>query len=285
MSASDAARTAFLRACRLDVETRKPGNVSVASAGHNMTSAQFIASAGTAAAGLFTPRARVGARILDAVRRTFDAVGCNTNLGIVLLAAPLCAALERFDGDAPIDASRWRAATERVLAELDVDDARLAYRAIALANPGGLGDAPEQPVHAPPTVTLRAAMSLAADRDSIARQYENGFADIFGAGLDAVGAVSSATEHRAMLEAFLTFLSGWLDSHIVRKQGAAMAQSVTRDAAMHRANWHAAGCPAESPALDRWDAELKARGINPGTSADLAVAALFVALTTSSANA
>lgn len=286
MNASDAplagrARIAFLRACRLDVETRKPGNVSVASAGHGMTSAQFIASAGAAAAGLFTPHARVGARILDAVRRTFDAAGCNTNLGIVLLAAPLCAALESFDAHEAVDAARWHRATERVLAELDIDDARLAYRAIALANPGGLGDAPEQPVHAPPTVTLRAAMTLAADRDSIARQYENGFADVFG----AVGPVTASTEHRAMLDAFLAFLSDWPDSHIVRKQGVAVAQSVTRDAARHRANWRMAGSAVESPALDDWDAELKARGINPGTSADLAVATLFVGLVISAMNA
>ncbi|SAK73607.1 ATP:dephospho-CoA triphosphoribosyl transferase [Caballeronia catudaia] len=278
VSRGEHARAAFLRACRLDVETMKPGNVSIGSAGHGMTSAQFIASAGAAAAGLFTPGARVGARILDAVRRTFDAVGCNTNLGIVLLAAPLCAALESMEPDDSVDASRWHAQTQRVLADLDIDDARLAYRAIALANPGGLGDAPEQPVHAPPTVTLRAAMSLAADRDSIARQYENGFADIFGAGLDAAGAISSATEHRAMLDAFLTFLCGWPDSHIVRKLGASVAQSVTRDAAMHRADWRAAGRPAQFAALDAWDTGLKARGINPGTSADLAVATLFVAL-------
>ena len=275
---TERARTAFLRACRLDVETRKPGNVSIASAGHGMTSAQFIASAGTAAAGLFTPRARVGARILDAVRRTFDMVGCNTNLGIVLLAAPLCAALERLGQNESIDASRWQAHTERVLAELDIDDARLAYRAIALANPGGLGDAPEQPVHATPTVTLRAAMELAANCDSIARQYASGFADVFGPGLDAAGAITPATEHRAMLDAFLTYLSHWPDSHIVRKQGTVVAQSVTCDAAMHRTNWRASGRPAESDALDAWDAGLKARGINPGTSADLAVATLFVAL-------
>ncbi|SAK98116.1 ATP:dephospho-CoA triphosphoribosyl transferase [Caballeronia hypogeia] len=284
---TDRARAAFLRACRLDVETSKPGNVSVASAGHGMTSAQFIASADTAAAGLFTPGASVGARILDAVRRTFDAVGCNTNLGIVLLAAPLCAALERIAPDASadaIDASRWHAATRDVLANLDIDDARLAYRAIALANPGGLGDAPEQTVHAPPTVTLRAAMALAADRDSIARQYENGFADIFGAGLEAAGAVAPSGGHHAMLDAFLAFLAGWPDSHIVRKQGTAVAQSVTRDAALHRANWRTSGRPTTSAELDAWDAGLKARGINPGTSADLAVATLFVALMTNPAS-
>ncbi|VXC86681.1 Triphosphoribosyl-dephospho-CoA synthase [Burkholderia sp. 8Y] len=275
------ARAAFLRACALDVETRKPGNVSIASAGHRMTAAQFIESAAVASAGLFLPGARIGARILEAVRRTSDAVGCNTNLGIVLLAAPLCAGLERLPGNQAFDAKHWQAATESVLASLDVEDARLAYRAIALANPGGLGEAPEQSVHAPPTVDLRAAMTLAADRDSIARQYANGFADVFGAGLDAArdaGIAGIANAQAAMLDAFLTFLCTWPDSHIVRKAGAAMAQSVTRDAAMHRANWRAAGRPSHAPELDAWDAELKAQGINPGTSADLAVAALFIAL-------
>ncbi|WP_250453854.1 triphosphoribosyl-dephospho-CoA synthase [Caballeronia sp. ATUFL_M2_KS44] len=272
-SRSERARSAFLRACRLDVECAKPGNVSVASAGHGMTSAQFIVSAGTAAAGLFTHGASVGARILDAVRRTFDAVGCNTNLGIVLLAAPLCAALERLPNDARIDAARWHRETQRVLASLDIDDARLAYRAIAIANPGGLGDAPEQSVHEAPTVDLRAAMTLAADRDSIARQYANVFADVFNEAQRV-----SIEENTAILGIFLSFLGKWPDSHIVRKQGAAMAQSVTRDAAAHDARWRAAGRPAADPALDAWDAELKARGINPGTSADLAVATLFVAL-------
>ncbi|MDR5857201.1 triphosphoribosyl-dephospho-CoA synthase [Caballeronia sp. LZ062] len=270
------ARAAFLRACALDVETRKPGNVSIASAGHGMTAAQFIESAAMAAAGLFARGASVGERILDAVRRTTDAVGCNTNLGIVLLAAPLCAALERLPRDRAIDAKEWHAATQRVLASLDLDDARLAYRAIALANPGGLGEAPEQSVHALPTVDLRTAMMLAADRDSIARQYANGFTDVFGAAQD----VSIIDAQSAMLDAFLTFLCAWPDSHIVRKAGAAMAQSVTRDAAVHRANWRAAGRPLNAPALDAWDAELKARGINPGTSADLAVATIFVALMT-----
>ncbi|MDR5739957.1 MULTISPECIES: triphosphoribosyl-dephospho-CoA synthase [unclassified Caballeronia] len=269
------ARAAFLQACRLDVETAKPGNVSIASAGHGMTSAQFIISAGTAAAGLFTPGASVGARILDAVRRTFDAVACNTNLGIVLLAAPLCAALERLPCDADIGTGQWRAQTEHVLASLDIDDARLAYRAIAIANPGGLGDAPEQSVHEAPTIDLRTAMSLAADRDSIARQYANGFADVFDAAQRA-----NIEENTAILGIFLSFLAALPDSHIVRRQGAAMAQSVTRDAAAHRARWLAAGAPMDDPKLAAWDAELKARGINPGTSADLAVATMFVALMT-----
>ncbi|MDR5783048.1 triphosphoribosyl-dephospho-CoA synthase [Caballeronia sp. LZ065] len=277
-------RAAFLRACELDVETRKPGNVSVVSAGHGMTATQFIASARAAAAGLFIARASVGERILEAVQRSVDSVGCNTNLGIVLLAAPLCAALELLPQDEPVTAARWHEATGRVLDALDIDDARLAYRAIALANPGGLGEASEQSVHAPPTVTLRAAMALAADRDSIARQYAEGFADVFDASADAAREMTLDPQQRAMLDAFLMFLSRWPDSHIVRKQGAPLAQSVTRDAALQRARWREAGCPALSAALDLWDAELKSRGINPGTSADLAVATLFVTLTIQSAS-
>ncbi|WP_421375468.1 triphosphoribosyl-dephospho-CoA synthase [Paraburkholderia sp. DD10] len=279
-------RAAFLAACRLDVETPKPGNVSMQSEGHGMSAAQFLTSAEVAADALLAPGARVGSRILDAVTRTREAVGCNTNLGILLLVAPLAAALE--ETPLPLSADAWRAATERVLARLDLDDTRLAYRAISLANPGGLGDAPEQSVHAAPTVGLRDAMALAAGRDSIARQYANGFCDIFETGLAAWrdAHVASETTTRtpaqtATLNVFLAFLGGWPDSHIVRKHGVALAQSVTRAARERHTEWRRtlALSPqkAPTPSLDTWDAELKARGINPGTSADLTVATLFVA--------
>jgi triphosphoribosyl-dephospho-CoA synthase len=279
------ARAAFIRACRLDVDTAKPGNVSVDSAGHGMTSAQFIASAQVSAKGLFVPGATVGARILDAVQRTQAAVGCNTNLGIVLLVAPLATALDLCeDGRPSVDA--WRAATASILARLDIDDARAAFQAIALANPGGLGDAPEQSVHEPPTVNLRAAMTLAADRDSIARQYENGFRDVFETGLDAIGRLAATKPETqpatlVTLDVFLSFLAGWPDSHIVRKHGLAVAQSVTREARQRREQLHRAlashALPEALRELDAWDCELKARSINPGTSADLTVATLFVA--------
>ncbi|MBB5425838.1 triphosphoribosyl-dephospho-CoA synthase [Paraburkholderia atlantica] len=282
------ARAAFLEACALDVTTPKPGNVSTQSPGHGMHAAQFLASADASLDALFARGARVGQRILDAVTRTRAAVGCNTNLGIVLLVAPLAAALDET-GDPPLSAQAWRAAVGDVLSRLDVEDARLAYRAIALANPGGLGDAPEQSVHAPPTIGLRDAMRLASERDSIARQYANGFADLFDTGLAACFEASTPAPEPApvnrgeiaMLNVFLAFLGGWPDSHIVRKHGLALAQSVTLVAREQHARWRqtrpAARRSASDPQLDAWDLELKARAINPGTSADLAVATLFVA--------
>jgi len=280
------ARAAFLGACRLDVETAKPGNVSAASPGHRMVAAQFVASADAAVDALIAPRVPVGERIFEAVSRTRQVAGCNTNLGIVLLVAPLAAALDPlaetpgFDAAAPLSPIAWRAATERVLADLDLDDARATYRAIALANPGGLGDAPEQSVRDEPTVDLRAAMTLAADRDSIARQYANGFADVFATGLGAVREAPAQQPRLATLNAYLAFLAGWPDSHIVRKHGLALAQSVTLAALEHHTRLRHAFAQHRAPGttqLDAWDAQLKARAVNPGTSADLTVATLFVA--------
>lgn len=265
------ALAAFLAACRLDVETVKPGNVSIASAGHGMTAAQFIESADAAATGLFNPGASVGERILEAVRRTRDVAGCNTNLGIVLLVAPLAVAFGHVP-NAGLTLDTWRGATENVLAKLDIDDAREAYLAIALANPGGLGDTAEQSVHDAPTVDLRTAMTLAAQRDSIARQYADGFSDVF----DPARHIH-AIDEASTLDLFLHFLSNWPDSHIVRKHGLPVAQSVTDDARRWQDALHREGREGVRQGLLTWDVELKARGINPGTSADLTVAALFVA--------
>lgn len=275
-------RDAFLRACWLDVAVRKPGNVSVFSAGHRMQAEQFVASAQAAASPLLARGARVGARIEAAMAATWRTVGCNTNLGILLLCAPIAAAAEREGARA--GAAAMRDALEQVLAELDVEDARAAYRAIALAHPGGLGDAPEQDVHDEPTLGLREAMALAAGRDRIAHQYAGGFGDLFDIGLPrlprgfalmsgAAGEPADEATARAVQRVFLGYLGAIPDSHIVRKHGEAVAHTVMA-AAQARAGGETS---ADEAGLAVWDESLKAHGINPGTSADLTVATLFLA--------
>jgi triphosphoribosyl-dephospho-CoA synthase len=263
---------AFLRACELDVAVRKPGNVSDASAGHGMTAAMFRSSALAAAPALCRPGARLGERVEGAVRASWAAVDCNTNLGILLLCAPLVMAAERLP--APPGTSALRAAVREVLEELDAADAAAVYRAIAAANPGGLGSAPAQDVHQPPTIGLVAAMALAAERDLIARQYRDNFADLWETGLPAVPA-GLAPEHPAAVQAvFLAWLSAFPDSHIVRKRGAAVAQTVMQAAQGWRLR-HDTGVHA---AWAAWDQSLKAARINPGTSADFTVATLMAAM-------
>lgn len=273
---AERARRAFLAACALDVAVRKPGNVSAASPGHGMQAAQFLASAEAAAGPLFAPGASVGERIEGAVTATLAVAGCNTNLGILLLCAPI-ARLTDVEPALPADPGAWRAGLERVLAALDIADAAAAFRAIAAAHPGGLGQAESQDVHAPPTVTLRAAMRLAAPRDRIAGQYASGLADLFDTGLAALPRGAAAATPAVVQALYLAFLGRFPDSHIVRKHGAAAAQAVT-DAArpwMVRAQ---GGEPVGlDPAFAAWDEHLKARGLNPGTTADFTVSTLCLA--------
>ncbi|HET6224446.1 MAG TPA: triphosphoribosyl-dephospho-CoA synthase, partial [Dongiaceae bacterium] len=214
----------------------------------------------------------VGARIHNAIRRTRDAVGCNTNLGIVLLCAPLAAAAR----GAPDRDLRDR--LREVLAGLDVADAEQAFAAIRLAEPAGLGESDEHDVRRPATATLLAAMAAAAERDRIARQYVTGFHDVFELGVPrlALGLARWSDMRWAITTAYLGFLAAFADSHIERKHGAARAEAVRYRAAQLDAELLSQASPAAmTAALLSFDAELKAEGVNPGTSADLTVASLF----------
>ncbi len=262
---------AFVEVCRLDVEAFKPGNVSIISHGHGMRAQDFLRSADVAGPCIAQPDLAVGERILQATKASWAAVGCNTNLGIVLLCAPLACALG--------------STLQSVLRNLTRDDAAQAFEAIRIASPGGLGEAPEHDVHnvnnlpLAPTTTLLAAMRAAAHRDRIALQYACDFEDIFSTGVPAARRFLAFgwSPAWAMIGVFLAFLSRFHDSHIERKFGSEQARSVTQKASELAHLLEDLRNPEEAmPALARWDRELKERGINPGTSADLAVASWFV---------
>ncbi len=268
---ADLVAGAFTAACRDELQAPKPGNVHVFADGHRMTVAAFERSAEAAAGPLSVAGARIGARILGAVQATFDAVAANTNLGIILLCAPLAKAAEASAGD-------LRDAVAAALANLDVDDAALAFRAIVLASPAGLGRADRHDVHAPPAVSLRTAMGEAAGRDRIARQYVTDYADIFEMGLPLLERrLQRGTEPRwAALAVYLEFLAAFPDTHIVRKHSEPHASDVRRTASTFRERIASEESPTSLLAdLLRWDSTLKADSINPGTSADLTVATLF----------
>ncbi len=269
---SERIAAAFTASCRDEIHAPKPGNVHVLSPAGRKTPEDFLRSAAAAAAPLTAPGTRVGRRIFDAVESARAAVAArNTNLGIILLCAPLAAAAEKNTADLP-------EAVARVLRELDVADTELAFRAIVAAAPGGLGRAERHDVFGPATVTLRQAMAEAADRDRIARQYAADFEDVFTLGEPVLEAALARGNERkwATLSVFLGFLSTFCDSHIVREHGNAIAEEVRRAAATLLEQFNAARDPAEIlPELLAYDRSLKARSINPGTSADLTVATLF----------
>jgi triphosphoribosyl-dephospho-CoA synthase len=258
---------AFKRACLAELAALKPGNVHIFAGGHRMQVADFEHSADLAAPYMAERGARLGTRILQAMRATMAGVGQNTNLGILLLAAPIAVAFERGGNLADGVAS--------VLADLDRQDARDVFAAIRLANPGGLGGAPDHDVRLPSEVGLLDAMTAAAARDAIARQYVTGFADVIGRGLPVLVDMADPTAPDVVTRLYLTYLSAEPDTHIIRKWGMETAANVQKAAKTALFNL---GHPESRAELLRLDSTWKAAGINPGTSADFTVATLFLRL-------
>ena len=213
----------------------------------------------------------VGRRIRRAIEATRAAVGHNTNLGIVLLASPFASALDRKHDD-------LRTRLGEVLDALTVEDARETYRAIRMAEPGGLGAATEHDVAAEPDVTLLEAMRAAERRDRIAWNYTHGYVGYFRtrARLAETGARALGRLALRRDPVYLGFLAHIPDTLIERKFGAEVAASVLEEARPIEAGLAECAAPeAMTAPLMAFDLALKERGLNPGTSADLTVATLF----------
>ena len=169
----EAIATAYQACCLAELDALKPGNVHVFGDGHRMAVADFVTSAEISAPHLAEPGARIGRRVRTAMEATLGAVGQNTNLGILLLCAPLARAAE--------NGGPLRAALSHALDDLDAADATDVFAAIRAANPGGLGRVERHDVtESVAPASLVAAMAEAAPRDRIARAYVTDFADIFG---------------------------------------------------------------------------------------------------------
>lgn len=258
-------------ACVLEVSASKPGNVTPDHEFADTTYADMVRSAlalGPVFARAQVLRRAVGELIGDGVDATAGVAGANTNLGIVLLFAPLARAEVTRRGDESL-----RSAVQRILDQLDVQDAAAAFAAIVRATPGGLGEAPEHDVRAPARVTLREAMAAAAHRDSIASEYATGYAIVFDTGLpllvQALGAGLGTLE--AIVSLHLGLLAAHPDTLIARKAGAEAARAVSDTARAVREG---------AVSLAAFDASLREEGnrLNPGTTADLVAGTLLAAL-------
>lgn len=257
-------------ACLLEVCARKPGNVHRESAFDDLEHSDFVRSADVIAP-LFDECVErgVGPTILEAVRATHEEVGKNTNLGMILLLAPLTAVplhLPVFEGIGD------------VLNSLTVEDARCVYEAIRLASPGGLGKVDEQDVHSEPTGTLLEVMELARDRDSIARQYCNEFDDVLHYGLEQLAMELGFVDRweNSIIRLHLKLMAHLPDTLIARKCGRQLAEEASlRARTVLEADWP--DYEISWGILKEFDDWLRAEGNrrNPGTTADLVVASLF----------
>lgn len=260
-------------ACLLEVAAPKPGNVHRGCDFEDMTFVDFVVSA-TAIGPVMQAACDqgVGTTVLRAIQATRQQVSVNTNLGSVLLLSPLAC----VPVDQPLESG-----VSQVLARLTAEDARQVYEAIQLAQPGGLGTTDQMDVADPPPADLLAAMQAAADRDLVARQYVQGFQQVFQVAVPSLvrGTEAGWRLTDAILHTQMRLMRDYPDSLIARKCG----PDVARRSAELAARVLDAGQPGD-PAYHRELSDLDfwlrsdAHRRNPGTTADLLAAALFIIL-------
>lgn len=278
-------------ACQWEALARKSGNVhrfadfANMSLDHFLYAANFLGWVIREREDLF--QRGVGRFIRTACAPQRGQVIPNTTLGIVLLLAPLLRVCDekvyaRLASTGPWPAEYdLRRRVPDVLNQLTVEDAAEVFRTIREINPGGLGDAPEQDVRSEPTVTLLEAMKMAADRDMIARQYANNYADVFDLGVPAFADAFAkyGNVEAAVIACQLAWMAAFPDSLIARKRGLTVAEDVQRRV-QHVLSLGGLDTPEGRRAGVELDVYLRSDGnkLNPGTTADLVAACLFVAL-------
>lgn len=260
-------------ACQREVQSPKPGNVSPGLNFTDATVADFLASADAIAPVMARASGQaLGATVLECVERTRKVVQHNTNLGIILLIAPLAAVP---------NGKTLKSGIRDVLNRTTVADSVAVYEAIRRAHPAGLGEVEDQDVQQQPTQNLVECMRLASDRDLIAAQYVNDFPQVLDDGLKWFAEARQSIESPEGQITWLAvrFLAEFGDSLVARKCGQSMSDEVRDKASQLLTN----GWPQEPGSenkLAEFDAFLRADGNrrNPGTTADFIAAILFAAL-------
>lgn len=260
-------------ACLWEAIAPKPGNVHPRADFEDMTFADLATSAVLIGPAMdAAARQPLGQTVLDAVRATRQGVGKNTNLGTILLLAPLAT----VPPEEPLVPG-----VKRVLARLGPSDAENVYRAIRLAEPAGLGSVDAYDVFQQPPESLREAMGTAADRDMVARQYAEDFAQVLGVVAPWLreGLAEGWPLPEVIVYVQMRLMARFPDSLIARKCGHEEARRISAWATDVLASGRP-GDPAYAAALAELDSYLRSDGHrrNPGTTADLLAAGLFTIL-------
>jgi triphosphoribosyl-dephospho-CoA synthase len=299
-------------AVMLDIVTPKPGNVHRYYDHHDTRLVHFTASIARLGQPLFlaaqrgeelqrTPDTAVvelGELIRLATQATIAPHGKNTLLGTLLLMIPLAASAGIGVGSSRFTPEKLREGITRLLKESTVEDAVGLVHALQIAKPGGATPKTTKwtskheslDYRSPQTIvqlrtegyTLRSYLELSAPYDAIAQEYATDFAYLFNALYPQfVHSLNRyTTAENATLSTFMWELSQRPDTFIQRKAGPDAAEEVRSQA--HSLYTKMTRTPETQwlKLLAPFDKYLHSKGsqLNPGTTADLLSAAIFVAL-------
>ena len=266
-------RDAYLYACHKDIEAIKPGNVNINSPHHDTTASDYLISSINSGSELFYDSYSLGDRILNAIVATKKETSMNTNLGIVLLCAPIAHALLNYKE------MSLKEAITKTIDNATSDDTVKICEAINIANPGGLGDVLDYDTKSMPAVKLREIMSYSAQYDRISYQYHNNYQDILDFIIPSLNKnmIKYKSSDISISMTYLQILGKIPDSHISRKLGEEIAKKTSNhvnDLLKIQDKDCSQGYLVKQ--LNDLDYEYKKKGINPGTTADLLVASLMI---------
>lgn len=260
-------------ACYWEATAPKLGNVHPGARFDDLTYQHFLKAAEITSQVLsVVDRTGYGPSVLEAVRQCQQQLQTNANLGIILLLAPLTLVSEK---------QSLQLGISDVIDSLGIDQAEFLFEAIRLANPGGLGEADEQDVRQSPTLSVREAMALAADRDQIAKAYRDDYEELFGFGVPTL-LNEVNTKGQSFPQAIISLQLRWLahqpDSLIVRKSGWEAGIQVQQKAidVLQQGGMHTEAGRKRAIQFDEW-LRLPENRYNPGTTADLIAATLYIA--------
>lgn len=269
-------KMAFEYACKLDVFSIKPGNVLIDYPAYGMTHKDFLQSSMACSDIICEHNMDIGKKILECVKASVDVVGCNTNLGIILLCVPIVEAIyldekHKFHQDN----------LKIVLDGINLKQTKSIYKAINIANAGGMGSKTKFDLKSTKNADFKImdAMKFASEYDYIAAEYSSYFNNI-------INIISKNWRNYfnkmnnaecATTATFLQQISANPDSLIARKHDLNTAKQVSDKLKDISEEY----CKLKNPnilnnQLLLIDSELKIQGLNPGTTADVVVASIFL---------
>jgi len=215
--------------------------------------------------------------------------GGNTMLGSIILLMPVAIGAGINLAEGAFSIQKLRRNLKSVIESTTPEDAVNLYDAINIAQPGGLGKAPELDVTDAASrkriieekISLYQVFKISAPWDSISSELVNNYPITFNIGypfftqqLKDTNDINTATVHT-----FLKIFSEVPDTLIARKSGRSKAKEMSAQAkkVLERGGLTT---PESQDNLLKFDAKLRdpAHHLNPGTTADITAAVLSLAI-------
>jgi triphosphoribosyl-dephospho-CoA synthase len=285
----------------LEAGTHKPGNVSIVTNFENTRFEHFLASS-VAAAPVFELAAERGTVVAEG-KSTLTQIGLgqlikdcvaeidtwqhggNTLLGTIILLSPIAVAAGMTSVGKGFNLRRLRKSLKLVVESTTPVDAVNLYESIKIANPGGLGKAPDLDINDPASearilrenVSLFQVFKIAEKYDTICSEWVNNYPGTFDMAYPSLAKkLENGTDlNEAIIHTFLEVLANVPDTFIARKVGLERSRKVSADA---RKVLDLGGLKTASgtKSLHRFDQQLRQSNnlLNPGTTADIIGAAL-----------